>query len=258
MDLLGEVQDRLSGHPLIREIERLPRGHVRIETLLLYPDGGSIEVFVEGEQPCLQGFELTDFGQTTAWLLNVQVKPWESKKRRRFLDDAIRLYGVELNGGALRCHIDDLGQLPEGVLRLGQACIRMSDLTFTRRSTQQSIFSEEVEEVFADIELSYDMNIEVPGRYGGPVRVDYLVHGPRIESAVLTLSSGNPTQAHIQANELFRKWFDLGDRSVNEQNVTIYDDRKDVYKDEDLRRLSDFSVLLPIGDRPSIRDVLAA
>jgi hypothetical protein len=258
MDFLETVRSRLANNSLVKEIDQLARGHVRIETALLYPDGGSIDVFVQGGQQLLEGFDLTDFGQTTAWLLNVQVKPWESKKRQRFLEDAIRLYDVHQNGGALEYHIEDFEHLQEGVVRLAQACFRVSDLTFTRRSTQQSIFSEEVEEIFVDNELRYEPNVEVIGRYGKPVKIDYRVFGRKFLSSVLTLSAGNPTQAHIQSNELFRRWYDLGDPKLEQQHVTIYDDRKDAYKDEDLKRLNDLSILLPISDRPTVRDVLAA
>ena len=131
MDLLESVKSKLSSHSLVRDVDQLPRGHIRIETALLYPDGGSIDVFVQNEQPLLKGFELTDFGQTIVWLLNVQVKPWESKKRQRFLEDAIRLYGVQKKDGELTLPIDSLDQIPEGMLRLAQACLRVSDLNFT-------------------------------------------------------------------------------------------------------------------------------
>ena len=91
------------------------------------------------------------------------------------------------------------------------------------------------------------------GRYGNPVRIDYRVFGRRTESSILTLAASNPTQAHIQANELFRRWFDIGEPQGIEQNVTIYDDRKPVYKEEDLARLGDFSILLPVSDPPIVR-----
>ena len=215
--------------------------------------------FVHDDRPLLEGYQLTDFGQTIAWLLNVQVKPWESKKRQRFLEDAIRLYDVRRRDGELIYPIDDLDGLPDGLVRLAQACLRVSDLTFTRRSTQQSSFSEEVEEIFADNELRYEPNVEVKGRYGTPVRIDYLVFGQRINSSILTLAANNPSQAHIQSNELFRRWFDIvePEAAYQKQNVTIYDDRKNVYKADDLARLSDLSILLPISDPGMLRGVLA-
>src|SRR5262249_268784 len=115
-----------------------------------------------------------------------------------------------------------------------------------------------VEEVLADGELKYETNVEIVGRYGKPIKIDYRVFGRNVRSSVLTLSAGNPSYAHTQSNELFRRWYDLGEAAVNEQNVTIYEDRINMYKNEDLRRIEDFSIVLPISDRPTIRDVLAA
>jgi hypothetical protein len=69
MDLL-QIKNRLAKHPLVKGIDVVPRGHVRIETALLYPDGGSIDVFIPGDQLLFEEFDVTDFGQTTAWLLD--------------------------------------------------------------------------------------------------------------------------------------------------------------------------------------------
>lgn len=154
--------------------------------------------------------------------------------------------------------------MPEAVIRLGQACLRVADLMFTRRASAQTVFTEEVEEILLDSELPVESNIEIPGRFGKPVRVDSLVHGPKARSAIMGLSSGNPSSAHTQANEIFRRWYDLenGKQHQNgkapDQRVTIFDDRINVYKDEDLERLKELSILLSFSDRPAIRDVLAA
>ena len=72
---------------------------MRIETAFLYPDGASVELFVAEEPGLFPIQRLTDLGQTMAWLLDVQVKPWLSRKRQGFLEDALRLYGVEQRGG---------------------------------------------------------------------------------------------------------------------------------------------------------------
>ncbi len=95
---LAEVQKLLSGHPLVRSVDQLPKGHVRIETPFMYPDGGSVDVFLVDESPLLPPTKLSDLGQTIAWLADVQVKPWLSKKRRQFLEDALHLRGSSARG----------------------------------------------------------------------------------------------------------------------------------------------------------------
>ncbi|HZF10107.1 MAG TPA: DUF1828 domain-containing protein [Thermoanaerobaculia bacterium] len=254
----AEVQRLMERHRLITGIDRLPKGHLRIETGFLYPDGSSIEVFLVESKGLFDGLKLSDLGQTIAWLLDVQVKPWISKKRQAFLEDAIRLYGVRQEGGALEYPLASLEELPQGVVRLSQACLRVADLTFTRRSALQTVFSEEVEEILTDAELGYQSSVELPGRYGKPVRVDFVVEGRAARSAVLTLASGNASQAHVQANEIFRRWFDLDVPERAEQRVTLFDDRQNVYRDDDLQRLHQLSNLLAISDPQAIVDLLAA
>jgi hypothetical protein len=244
-------------HTLVRDVDVLPKGHLRIETGLLYPDGASIEVYLVEDASLPGGHKLTDLGQTTSWLLDVQVKPWLSKKRQRLLEDAIDLYGVRQNGGALELPLESIDQIPEGIIRLGQACLRVSDLLFTRRSALQSVFLEDVEEVIVDTDLPFESNKELIGKYEKPVRVDFLVQGQRTQSAILALASGNASQAHGAATEIFSRWYDLKDER-NEQRITVFDDSKDVYREHDLRRLEELSILIGLSDRQAFRDVIAA
>ena len=253
----ANVQAQFTGHPLVRSVDRLPKGHVRLETGFLYPDGASVDVFLVEEAPLLPSSKLSDLGQTMSWLLDVQVKPWLSKKRQRFVEDALRVYGVTQSGGALELPLEP-GKLVDGVVRLGQACVRVADLIYTRRTSLQAGVVEEVEEVLADSELDYQPGAELDGRFGARVRVDFLVRGHRTSSTLLTLSSYNSSAAHGAANEIFRKWYDLDIPARSEQRVTILDDRSDVYRSEDVQRLKNISDVVPLSDRQSLVDLLAA
>lgn len=255
---VDEIRQRVEGHAIIRGVDQLPKGHVRLETAFLYPDGSSIDVFVPNTEPLFPPSKLSDLGQTTAWLMDMQVKPWMSKKRQQLLEDAISLYGVRLEGGALETALPSLDELVEGVVRLGQACIRVADLTFTRRTSLQASVQEEVEEILADAELVYEPDVELVGRFGAKVRVDFLVEGKSLRSALLALSSPNSSQAHTSANEVFRRWYDLDIPARTEQRVTLFDDRYDTYRAEDLDRLRNVSDVVALSDRQSVRDLLAA
>jgi len=254
----SEVQKKVEGHALVRGVDQLPKGHVRLETEFLYPDGSSVDVFLVEDAPLLQGLKLSDLGQTMSWLLDVQVKPWLSKKRQRFVEDALRIYKVEQVGGALELPLASVDELMGGIVKLGQACVRVADLTYTRRSALQTGISEDLEEFLSDAELPFDTNRELEGRHGAKVRVDFLVQGTSLSSAVLALSSGNASQAHVVANEIFRRWYDLDVPARHEHRVTVFDDRFDVYRDDDMRRLRDLSDVVALSDRQTMRDLLAA
>lgn len=218
----------------------------------------SFHVFVLENRALFSALRLSDLVCTMECLLDVQVRPWLSKKRQRFVEDALRLYGVRQEGGALELPLSCLDELVAGVVRLGQACVRVADLLYTRRSSFQAPVTEEVEEILAEGELEYETNPELEGRFGNRVRVDFLVRGRRTSSAVLTWSSANTSQAHVQANEIFRRWYDLEIPTRREQRVTIFDDRYDVYREDDLRRLRDKSDVLGLSDRTGMLDLLAA
>jgi hypothetical protein len=262
---LAEVQRQLEDRSIVRTIDLVPKGHIRIMTGLLYPDGAGIDVFVVNEPPVSPGsstppqrVRLSDLGQTIAWLLDVGVRPWLSKKRQAFVEDVLRLYDVQQDGGELLLDLKPGDDLTVGVLRLAQACIRVADLTFTRRASLQSSFSEDLEEVLADAELRFEVGSELVGRKGKLVRVDYLVTGRTKRSAVLALSALNAQSAHNSANEIFRKWYDLDLPGQDHKNVTVYDDRQPFHREEDLDRLQDFSTVIPFSENKTLVDLLVA
>lgn len=81
---------------------------------------------------------LSDMGQTTNWLSDLLIKPWQSKKRTTFIEDALHALDVRQSNGALETDFETTQEsLVDAAVRLGQACVRVADLTFTRRSTSQ-------------------------------------------------------------------------------------------------------------------------
>jgi Domain of unknown function DUF1828 len=262
MSTLDDVRSHLKSRALVVDVDELPKGHIRIETTFKYPDGGSIELFVVSPRPSppklfvVPPRLLTDLGQTTAWLLDLQIKPWLSKKRQAMVEDVLHVHRVRQNGGAFEVDLASLDELESKVLALAQVCLRVADLTFTRRASLQAAFTDDLEEVFVDTDLEYEPNVELKGRFGSTVRVDYVVHGPRRKSALMGWSSGSSSQAHVVANEIFRKWYDLDVPGRDERRVTVFDDRYDVFRPEDMERISSFSDLLALSDKKALGDAL--
>lgn len=255
---VADIRARLGPHALVRGVDEPRRGLVRIETAFLYPDGGSIDLFLLEDADRSGALRLSDLGHTMSWLLDVQIKPWLSPKRKGFIDDVLRLYQIEQDGGQLVRRLAQPGELVPSIVALGQACVRVADLMFTKRSAIVAAFTEQVEEVLSDVEVPYIPNAKIEGRHGRQVRVDFLVEGRSTRSAILTLSSGNASQAHIAANEIFGRWYDLDIPTRGEQRVTLFDDRVDVYRGPDLDRLRDLSQLVAFSDRQTLIDLIAA
>jgi hypothetical protein len=115
-------------------LEEVGPGRHRIETKFRYPDGGSIELwFVEdgNNLPTRAEHRLTDLGETLNWLFHAQVKPWISEKRRAFVEDILVLHGVKRDGGQLFLPVTNEVEVVDGLVQLGQACLRVADLVWS-------------------------------------------------------------------------------------------------------------------------------
>jgi hypothetical protein len=128
IDIIGTMRDC----GIVKKAEVLPKGHVRIETALLYPDGSSIDVFAEKDRGLSEGVRLSDFGQTFALLEEYQVRPWESRDHMEVLERYLGVLDVGVEGDKLVRQVDTIEDLPGAVLRLGQACVGASCMIFTR------------------------------------------------------------------------------------------------------------------------------
>lgn len=130
---LDEIRQKLGQCcSIVRDVNSSSKG-VRLETSLQYPDGSYIDVFITGPAPTSSSkVRLSDFGHTTSWLLDMNVRPKLSQKRQAFVRDVLCQYEAIQNGGefVLDCEAD---QLSIGVLRLAQVCLRIADLILTRR-----------------------------------------------------------------------------------------------------------------------------
>lgn len=249
---------RLAASSLVRSIARLPAGPIAITTALVYPDGDSIEVYLPQDATTEAPEKLTDYGNTTAWLSTAQINPWLSKKRTEFVNAVLRQHDVRHVGGAFERTLGSLDDLPDAVIGLGQACLRASDLLFTRRLVLQTTFAEEIEETLGDVGLPFEANVEIELRAGRVVKVDYLVTGRSKRSALMTLAATSRTQAHGAATDVFSRWSHMHLAGRIEDRVTVFDDRQSVYRDDDMELLQTLSTVVPASNRPMLRDILAA
>ena len=253
---LAEIDEALRGQAVVRGIDTVERGHIRIQTDFRYPEGSYVDLFLLANGLFPQE-RLSDLGNTFSWLADLQIRPWESKKRLQFVEDVVKALDVELVDGALETSVPAPTALPGAISRLGQACLRVADLMYTRRSSLLVPVAEEVEEILVDIGVDYKTDAELAGIYGTMVKVDFLVSTPRNPTAILTWASTNPSQGHQIGNEIFRRWYDLRENPAADR-VTIYDDRVEAYRDEDVKRIADLSEVVGLSERGRIVELLNA
>lgn len=222
-------------------------------------NGSQIDLFLK---PQSDEWVLSDFGQTIAYLMDLQVNPWSTAKRKQLVEDICKSLKIEQHDGEFKTVIraanlnDDLSS---AMVRLSQACIRISDLAFTQRLRSPVLFKEDVAEFLETSQLKYEEDYSLVGQFGNRVEVDFSVTGRSVHSLVQTLSTGNAAAAHSLGNEVFRRWYDLTNQKPKNQFLTIYDTNTDFFKKEDLKRIESVSTILGYpAQAPEIQQALSA
>jgi hypothetical protein len=217
------------------------RGFVRVRTPFLYPDGGLIDVFVR-----MRGghFEVTDLGEALGWLRLQTTPAQRSPKQRRLLQDVCMTLGVELFEGQLFLRGDDLAQLSDGVLRIGQAVVRISDLWFTTRTRSVESVTDEVADYLQERRIPFERAVKLAGRSGRDWTVDFQTRTERSSALVSVLTTGSRAGARRVAEHVIAEWHDLSPMRVGPQAlrfISLFDDTADVWSEEDFKLVESIS-----------------
>jgi hypothetical protein len=255
-----EAKSILGQFSLIHECDVIGNGALRMSVPFQNTDGSNIDLFLKKEDN--GKWILSDLGNTTAYLLDMHVKPWTTKNRLQIIADICTSLGIAQNQGQFQTVLSEaelIAKLPQAIVRLSQACIRISDLAFTRRLRTPDIFNENVEEFLGVAGLNFEERVLLLGQFGKPVEVDFQVSGKSVVSLIQTLSTGNSAAAHSISNEVFRRWYDLGNHRPKHQFLTVYDTSNNNFKEEDLKRMSTQSSIFGFpAEHDQIKQALAA
>jgi hypothetical protein len=256
-----EIKNWISHFSLVEECDVIRNGMLRMATPFQFANGSKIDIFTGFDTETPDQIVLSDLGTTSAYLLDVNVKPWTTKKRKQIVADICESLGVFQVDGEFKIILrpDQKDEFASAMVRLAQACIRVSDLVMTQRFKAVQLFKEEFEEFLGLSELENEAGFSIVGTMGNPVEIDFKVHGKKIESLVQTLSTANQQSAHTLANESFVRWYDLSEHRKEYQFITVYDSNSDAFKQEDLARLGKASTVFgfPANDT-QIHDTLVA
>ncbi len=258
-----QIAPLLRSFSLVTKCDVIKDGSVRIATPFRYPNGSLIDVFLTKKNDLFHKLELSDNGQASDYLLDLQIKLWANAKRKTLVSDVCKALDVINEDGVLKINFQedesDLKLIPEYLVRLAQACIRVTDIAFTQRFRTQGTFVEEVEEFIASTELIYQPSFSVLGCYGKEVDFDFKVKGKHVESLVHTV----PTQSlspHMPAAEVFTRWYDVRNQWDKFQKITVFDSTKEsTLRSDDIERLSEVSEVVAFpAEESRLKEMLAA
>jgi hypothetical protein len=236
----------LESFSLVYACDVVKNGAIRIATPFTYPNGSHIDLFLKSKGDLFDSYILSDYGQTADYLAEMDFNLWATKKRRQTVTDICYSLGVRYNANMFEIEVinDDLKNLPTHMVRLTQACIRITDLSFTHRLQTYATFDAEIEEYIALNDLYYETEPQdLIGVYKKPVKVDFKVKGKSSRSLVQTWSTRNPYTSHTLSNEIFVRWLSLQPYKQSYQFITVYDDTSLSARDDDFARLYETSTV---------------
>lgn len=102
-----------------------PRGRLRVETPLLYPDGGIVDVFVV---ECEGVWCVTDFGEAWGWLEMKADGGSPSPNQARMIEDRCRALGVTNRDGCLELRLDTPDEVGDAVVRVARAVAQVAEV----------------------------------------------------------------------------------------------------------------------------------
>jgi len=257
----NNIPDGLKNISVITQCDAIANGALRLQTLFQYPDGSSIDTFLDCNDDLIHPYKLSDYGQTATYLLDIPINPWGTSKRKKAISEICQRLNVLAGEGELyiRLSKEDLSTAGHAIVRLCQACIRVSDLSMTKRFRSVSSFRDDVEEFISQNDFQFISDEEAAGRFGNVVRIDFSVAGRSTKNFIQTLSTSHPSAAHQVANEVFTKWYDLEAHRGNYGFVSLYNSDSVAFRDEDLRRLETISTVLGFpAQADAIAESLAA
>lgn len=245
-----QLHNAVTSISLVEKCDRIKNGMLRLATPFKYPDGSQIDVFLGAEGDLFDGLYLTDLGQTTASLLDMHIKAQSTKKRKTIVTDVCNMLGVIQVGGEFRVNLENIDAMPGAIVRLAQACIRVSDLMFTQRMVMPGGFKDDVEELISSLNVPYEYDPVRTGQFNNQVVLDFATHGTRVESLIMTISGGVSGPSHIGATEVFSRWYDLANLHSSNQFISVIDSTyAGAFREEDIGRLTTVSTVLSLPDQ---------
>lgn len=114
---------QIKDHPMIREVDVLPKGHTRLLTKFMYPDGDLIDVFI----PYDRIDHLTDFGETMRWVMNLDDISDPFEEYYSIIEGQCKINGIKRNHAAFEIQIENFD---DNLINLIQCIMRISDYIY--------------------------------------------------------------------------------------------------------------------------------
>ena len=208
---------------------------------MLYPDGDYIDLFLTEKADIVT---LTDLGETTGWLRLQTPSPKRSPKQNQLILDVCLTHGVEFFKGMLTLRVQSGQSLADGVMRLGQAAVRVADVWFTFRTRAVESITDEVADLLGEREIHFDRGGKLIGRSGEGWTVAFHIRTHKRSALIEVLTTGSRGAVRGVVDHVVAQWHDLHHLTMAQEPlhfVSLFDDTMDIWDEEDFKRLEPLS-----------------
>jgi hypothetical protein len=236
----SNIETAVHNLELVRSCTVVRSGALRMSTPFCYPNGEYVDLFLASDESLFDSYKLSDYGQTFQFLKNALVSADSTTRKKEIISDITSQLGVSFAGDLyVLITKDEMEDLSSSIMRLSQACVRISDMATHQRLRSSNSFRDDVEDFFDAHQFAYTSDIRVPGGFGKDVRIDFEVKAAHRISYVNVLAALNESAAHASANEIFVKLHDLSatGNPATHTMVTIYNSLSHAIRTEDIARL---------------------
>lgn len=225
-----------------------------IRTPLVRPDGDFIEVVVRKD---VQGYSVTDLGETLRWLGNVGSKmPSEA-----WVESVLSTHAATFSSGEIFVTQSTEEGLPGVILRAAQACADLSTSVYSRRAKPERHFEADVKNRIQSHKVPTE-DRDLVGASGMKWRVLQAGSVKTRFRLVSSLSSRNRSYAQNLAIKTRCMWDDLRDLKKHKETgyadyITVLDDATSgLWKPAEIKLLEKASTVVLWSEDGNLRKAL--
>jgi len=234
---------------------------LRIETPFALPDGDLLVLFVlRHSDPPLLG----DLGETLRWLRSHTSAARRSEGLQQRIQEICTGLGVHLERGELRTHTRVGEPLSHALVRLAQACLRISELWRSFRPRPASALLDEIDAELRKLPsrpLSITRGDRIAGISATTWSVDFRVRTPERHTLLFVLASERREHARKLAEHVVAACTDLAHlrklRRTPVQFLAVFDDRGEAWSDAEARLVAPFATACKWSEHPTWLPALA-
>ena len=240
----ANLQSIVHNLPLVRSCDTVRSGALRMSTPFLYPNGEYVDLFLYSQHQLLDSYKLSDFGQTSQYLRSAMVTGSSTSRKKEIIHDITSQLDVSFAGDLyINLGSEDMDSISDAIMRLSQACVRISDIATHQRLRSSNPFRDDIEDFIDAQNLAYTPDAKVVGKYGKDIRLDFEVRSTNRFSYLNVLGAISESAAHASANEISLKWKDLIETGHlgSHKLITVINSFSNAVQDADMARLRDLS-----------------